>query len=866
MALGEGRRGLNPAGMRGNADARGTPGNRGGGGSASGAARRGHGRGGASTHAVKLPEEVEAASAGFTFERERRAQCESHVHYSVAEGGAESEYFLSTIGDLNLNECRHSLVQAFAAAGIATSRILEFTYGQLKLQTKDIPDEVTHELQAGTPNTYRSTLHDDKYWIMNPRGEIFKPAHANTRHYSWSMVITNNLQYDLNVDGDLSSRQLVYALRYSQYKAATKGANNQFGGKIVIKIEYGEMLSGAFTKWGYELIDNAMVLARLVDSKKWPTERSETPMTVEDEEVVVSAKYTFKIIDGKTCFEAGSNLWYQIGNFAVERVTDIYCWGNRENECPYWRLKIYAVIDPEVDQSIYVTPEMPCAIQTTDVGRIDAEILLPLAAVDDKTLPLYFQKVHPFISLERYCKVEHIVALINSMQASWPIPQQMANFFGRQAPPNENVFMMGNCCVVEGEIKTHASTGIIAIPSYFCGPLSIIPLSVQDFPKVIIIPQGWVRYHMLHCLYNYIMPARFLNNTVQAKAALALGVAHFYCSKFWKDSGLPISMVPVGWLVSTAQGTGKTEILELINSLTGWRDKGVMAGATCSFAGTGNHLSMRSDMSLCVDEMVTYTRDRTDESAKVKNLVHMVADGTSREVCGKSERPKTSFIGTSNVYVNERDGPYTSRVITIPFEALEGGADSHSADWDACKSLMSALMPDLSNLLWNGALDYEAITDCMSFMNKVAEVDRNRNASLWGIVLYFMILMDVLAGVVDSEHTFDFVCKSVTHAAYMSSQHGDVLNQFIIALEKVRTSTSPLNDATKCVHWHSTRGTDATRTTGTRLAPRASCTRTPPSRPRSRTNGTSSTACQIIARCKCQCTAARRSGSASASS
>jgi hypothetical protein len=37
----------------------------------------------------------------------------------------------------------------------------------------------------------------------------------------------------------------------------------------------------------------------------------------------------------------------------------------------------------------------------------------------------------------------------------------------------------------------------------------------------------------------------------------------------------------------------------------------------------------------------------------IKDIVHLCANGSSREVCGKSDQVLTTFIGTANIVVNE---------------------------------------------------------------------------------------------------------------------------------------------------------------------------------------------------------------------
>jgi len=54
-------------------------------------------------------------------------------------------------------------------------------------------------------------------------------------------------------------------------------------------------------------------------------------------------------------------------------------------------------------------------------------------------------------------------------------------------------------------------------------------------------------------------------------------------------------------------------------------------------------------------------------------------------------------------------------------------------EWKACKSLLSALLPDLTTLLHEGRLDSLAMNDCCTFMNTVISQTYSRNANGWAL-------------------------------------------------------------------------------------------------------------------------------------
>ena len=112
-------------------------------------------------------------------------------------------------------------------------------------------------------------------------------------------------------------------------------------------------------------------------------------------------------------------------------------------------------------------------------------------------------------------------------------------------------------------------------------------------------------------------------------------------------------MIASGWLKSTAPNTGKTEIILAVNAFAGWKHKGVTMGACSSLPAVVKRLTLQSDNPLCLDEIATKVSVDQEKSKKIKDIVHMCANGSTREVCGKSEEPLTSFIGTANIVVNE---------------------------------------------------------------------------------------------------------------------------------------------------------------------------------------------------------------------
>jgi hypothetical protein len=60
------------------------------------------------------------------------------------------------------------------------------------------------------------------------------------------------------------------------------------------------------------------------------------------------------------------------------------------------------------------------------------------------------------------------------------------------------------------------------------------------------------------------------------------------------------------------------------------------------------------------------------------------------------------------------------------------------------RELLSALTPDFCTILVDGKLDREAIQDCATFLQASIGRKRDRNANLWGILLYFMLMLNMM--------------------------------------------------------------------------------------------------------------------------
>lgn len=172
-----------------------------------------------------------------------------------------------------------------------------------------------------------------------------------------------------------------------------------------------------------------------------------------------------------------------------------------------------------------------------------------------------------------------------------------------------------------------------------------------------------------------------------------------------------------------------------------------------------------------------------------------------------------NLCAQSNQTVNEDDKAYQSRQILIQFQPLRGADDDDHPDlynqWNMYRELMSACTPDFETLLWKGKLDREAIQDCAHYLQAAIGKKRDRNANMWGILLYYMLNLNFLLNgdQNDIEEVFVWMIESVTGMVYTLNKHSSMVDQFVIAISKLRADggtagiSNPLGPMDETIYW-----------------------------------------------------------------
>lgn len=164
----------------------------------------------------------------------------------------------------------------------------------------------------------------------------------------------------------------------------------------------------------------------------------------------------------------------------------------------------------------------------------------------------------------------------------------------------------------------------------------------------------------------------------------------------------------------------------------------------------------------------------------------------------------------ANSLVNEEDKAFQSRYLLLSFDALDAQDDDPHlySDWMQTRELLSALTPDFSTLLHNNKLDREAIQDCALFLQAAIGRKRDRNANLWGILLYFMLLINMMfqAGKEEQKEVFEWMVKSVTRSTYELNSCTSLLEQFVLHIHKMwMTHANPLGREHETLFFHNVR-------------------------------------------------------------
>lgn len=118
------------------------------------------------------------------------------------------------------------------------------------------------------------------------------------------------------------------------------------------------------------------------------------------------------------------------------------------------------------------------------------------------------------------------------------------------------------------------------------------------------------------------------------------------------------------------------------------------------------------------------------------------------------------------------------------------------------------MLPDFANLLWGGKLDSEAIQDCANFIQATVGTSRDRNANMWGLLLYFMLILNALfqCSPSDQDDVFEWIVASATRSIREISIQGGLIERFVVCVHRVQQlRTNPLSHESATLSLHNMR-------------------------------------------------------------
>ena len=754
----------------------------------------------------------------FTWERVKAGQCGTEGGtFSLTRDSAEEEYFLHHAADA-LHEAaalaKHAVAQGFVTPDL---EVISIKYEQLRLVTdphhydgllQPYDDSEYHPAEF---ETYEKTYEIDgkqrsKAFVVSPLthhsfGDIrgrkrFEVLHPAARDLSFELLCKVDIEDGIDEDGELSVRTIDYACKLTIQKlprAITYLSLKPM--QYAVKVQYGELLNGTFLHWDEVYIERPgrFMLSNWIQPEGSQRAEHETHETPAD-----NLKGKVENVNGQLCqyIKIGKDEYEPdpLLNFAVDEILAVYVPDNNMDD----KTAVY-------EFAIH---------QMRDGTRHDDTILLKLGSIYN------WGKLNADLQKQCYhyiCISDKLTCIKRYLSALPRPPKTMTlTHFGRQS---SGVFALGNCAFMRGEVVSHEEAGIKILQDTFnTGPNERLPVLRKNYPKMLIVPDPEVRFAFLDHLWNQLMPEQFLNNTMAAKASFALTVCHLHSSKFWSGSG-SVQGVPAGWLLSHAPNTGKTESLRLNKGLLGLDHAGLFCGGTSSMPAVLGKLGQSADMSLQLDEMVTWINYKNKgDSQLCKDLAHTTYDQTVRgklltDASMGAREPLSSWIASSNVLCNENDMAFLQRVIVIQFKPLDASAVDVSKSsevfqrWGAAKKVVSCLLPDLEDILLGGELDTQAISDCCNWIGIYVDEKYARAANIWGFLLYYLLNLTYLAaGTMRAlNEVLEYISEQVFDHNKMTQKFVNPLQLFLIKCEECFSMDAYTTDPSQCVFWHNYR-------------------------------------------------------------
>jgi len=661
------------------------------------------------------------------------------------------------------------------------------------------------------------------------------------RRWPWTLSLllkVKPLNFDKDCDGDDAHGTVDYAVNINlAYRSKDhKYLPEQTEREQCVKVGIGEINlgTGNFSPWtlraastGVKALDcimvgNGEIVQHLFYQSTWrkvvsvtEVENSSADALLQLRKPTSRLRYLFEVIDDCLCYQTSKGKdeepeWTRLANFHVVKYLNLYQFSDGSH-MPYHKMLVRQLVNPDGVGTVYVSIDDVLRSPPIDNAKyLDVEVMIDVSTIKTQSdVRALFQSHHSKLDA---CNInpDQLGTLMVSFES--PNPDAVITRFGRQP---DGLFVAGNCAFGKGTIMTHEEAKVAIIPKFFEDNKDC-PMKRENFMKHYIIPFPHIRFLIGQLIYGYLIPKFFVNNTMPARAVLAMSVMGMQAEKIWGgQTGFGHGM-PFGWVFSAEHNTGKTEACLLAHGMLGMFHRAIWAG-DASKPQMFELLDKQSCLTVFVDDIVINETD--PRSRTFAQLGRALYDRTSRAVIGKLRRPYSSAVFTANSTVNDDDKAFQSRMILIKFDELRMPNQEEDAElynqWLMMRELSSCLAVDFETLLWNGKLDRHAIQDCAAYLQMVVGRKRDRNVNLWGILLYYMLNMNFLfqGSSEDQEDVFKWMIHSVSRVAYEQTNHSGILDQFVICVSKIRADCgtsgicNPLGPQDRTITWDKMRTT-----------------------------------------------------------
>jgi hypothetical protein len=196
-------------------------------------------------------------------------------------------------------------------------------------------------------------------------------------------------------------------------------------------------------------------------------------------------------------------------------------------------------------------------------------------------------------------------------------------------------------------------------------------------------------------------------------------------------------------------------------------------------------------------------------NARFPSIVRTLFDGSERNVCGKTDSPRSPIAITTNEPMPcAHDTALWSRILYIRFEPQAGeNPDKHLyEDFTNANRLHSALISEYFMLgRPEGKFDVCAINDFISFLDQITCKSRERNNASWARLGYLMVLLNTVYQSTPNKMRglLQWLADSCYYQSTRMLSSPTLFDKFLVlVLEIIKRGQSLLYDSDRCAYFH----------------------------------------------------------------